>query len=106
MSGPYPLSQLNQVIKNKTETGAYVLSRDGKTSHLIGRSEGNLAERISKHAGESYSHFWYELAESPIQAFHLECEWFHKYHPTDNPDHPTVTPGATWRCPVLGCPKS
>jgi hypothetical protein len=38
-----------------------------------------------------------------MRAYQLECEWYHKYNPSDNSTHPAVPPGTNWRCPVHGC---
>ena len=107
MRGPYSLSEVDDYVKNNSP-GAYILSSDGKVAHYVGRSDSDLASRISNSARErtDYKFFWFEYATSPMQAFYLECEWYHKYMPTDNINHPSVPPGTYWRCPVTGCPWS
>ncbi len=106
MLGGFPLDKAQIDVRVPAAAiGAYVLSRDGKTAHYVGRSDSDLANRLRTHAAISgYTTFWYELARSPMQAYFLECEWFHKFHPTANQNHPAVPPRVTWKCPVAGCP--
>jgi hypothetical protein len=105
MTGPRALTKakIDELLPRKV-IGSYVLSRDGKTAHYVGRSDSDLASRLKSHVGSGdYTVFWYEVVESPMQAYFLESEWYHKYHPADNQNHPAVPPGATWKCPVAGC---
>ncbi len=106
MIGPCPLTkpEIDKVSPGRA-IGAYILSRDGKTAHYVGRSDSDLATRLRSYVGTSkYVGFWYETVQSSVEAYYLECDWYHKYHPTDNQNHPAVPPGATWKCPVPGCP--
>ena len=109
MRGPFSISQVNSLV-DQTKPGAYILSRDGKTAHYVGRSDTNLASRIASSAKEEvgYTHFWFEHTTSPMQAYYLECDWWHKYKPSnlDNINHPAVPPGTYWKCPIPGCPWS
>jgi hypothetical protein len=102
--GPFALDEVDSRIA-QASSGAYILSRDGKAAHYIGRSDTDLAARIkqsaSEHPGNLY--FWFETTTSAMQAYYLECEWWHKYNPPDNSNHPAVPPGTLWRCPVVGC---
>jgi len=104
MTGPYPLDLLNKVI-NKVSSGVYILSRDGKTAHYVGRSDTDIRTRIEVSAQERqyYRFFWYEYTQSPQAAYNLECQWFHKFAPSDNTNHPAVPEGQNWKCPVPGC---
>ena len=57
MEGPFPLNSVN-IHVTRTSPGAYVLSRDGKTAHYVGRSDTDLAQRIVSSARQSnYTHF-------------------------------------------------
>lgn len=107
MEGPYLISQIDSFVTKKSP-GTYILSRDGQIAHYIGRSDIDLASRINSsiREGRGYKYFWFEYASSPMRAYYLECEWWHKYNPPDNINHPAVPPGASWRCPVPGCPWS
>lgn len=107
MKGPYHLSDVDVYVK-KTSPGTYILSRDGEVAHYVGRSDTDLALRIKSSARErsGYTHFWFEYTTSPMQAYYLECEWYHKYAPSDNINHPAAPPETYWRCPVPGCPWS
>jgi len=107
MQGPYPISQVSSYV-TRVSPGVYILSRDIKVAHYIGRSDTDLASRISNSAreGRNYQYFWFEYTTSPMQAYYLEYEWYHKYVPADNIYHPAAPPGTYWRCPIIGCPWS
>ncbi len=106
MKGPLLISEVSNYVK--VSPGAYILSRDGKVAHYVGRSDNDLLSRIKSSAneGKGYKYFWFEYTTSPMQAYYLECEWYHKYNPPDNANHPARPPGTFWRCPVPGCPWS
>jgi hypothetical protein len=107
MEGPFSILKVDTHV-TKTSAGAYILSRDGKAAHYVGRSDTDVASRIKSSAREepSYIYFWFDYATSPMEAYYLECEWWHKYAPRDNDNHPAVPPGTSWKCPVPGCPWS
>ena len=106
MNGPYKISEINNIITKKS-SGAYILSRNGENAHYVGRSDNDLLSRLKISAERNnYKFFWYEYTESPMKAYYLECEWFHKYLPVDNEIHPAVPPNTNWKCPVKGCPWS
>lgn len=103
--GPIPVDQIPEVGPGP---GAYILSRDGKNAHYVGRSDTDLGWRLRQSVAEGYGYryFWFQYAPSPMQAYRLECNWYHEYGPSDNTVHPAVPPNANWRCPVSGCPWS
>lgn len=103
MSGPYSLDTgtISNRISRSTQ-GAYILSKDGKIAHYVGRSDTDLAGRLNWWANNSgsYTHFWFETATSALSAFELECQWWHKYRPDDNQNHPDRPNNSNWQCPV------
>lgn len=101
--GPFPLSQVTlRVVVNAP--GVYVLSRDGRTAAYVGRSDGDVRNRLLQSSGQGrYTYFWFDYATSPMQAYKSECELYHTYNPPDNVVHPAVPSGMNWRCPILGC---
>ena len=107
MKGPYSLSNVD-VYVTRISPGAYILSRDGRVANYVGRSDTDVASRINSSAKErtEYTHFWFEYSTTPMQAYYLECEWYHKYSPIANINHPAAPPETHWRCPVSGCPLS
>ena len=108
MKGPFELSETNisQNI-NTGKVGAYILSRGNEVAHYIGRSDADIKARLMQHLRDGiYKQFWFDITSSALEAFYLECEWYHKYNPPDNKTHPAVPPGAVWKCPVAGCPWS
>lgn len=107
MRGSFNLSETGiKSVVSANSIGAYILSRGNNVAHYVGRSDANLRNRLRDHLEEGYIQFWFEETTSPLKAYYLECEWYHQYNPTDNENHPAVPPGATWKCPVTGCPWS
>jgi len=105
--GPYLINDVDLYVRPNS-IGVYILSRDGRTVSYVGRSDTDLATRIrqSVSEGSGYRYFWFEYATSPRDAYYKECEYYHKYNPPDNTNHPAVPFGTNWRCPVIGCPWS
>lgn len=109
MEGPYQLTNTD-VDKHVPDgnIGAYILSKGNKVASYVGRSDSDLKQRLKQHLESgNYKQFWFETADSSLQAYYLECKWFHDYRPGDNnQNHPAIPPGAAWKCPVPGCPWS
>jgi len=105
LQGPHPI--LSAYFWNSVRLpGVYFLSRNGKRADYVGRSDDDLRARLITSAKEDtgYTHFWFEYASSPRDAYWLECQYYHQYTPSDNSVHPAVPVGTFWRCPVGGCP--
>ena len=107
MRGPYSIDDIS-IIVDAGYTGVYILSTDDEHVDYVGRSDTDLAKRISNSVreGSGYRFFWFEYSSSPKNAYLSECKLYHKYMPTDNTNHPAVPPGNYWRCPFAGCPWS
>lgn len=109
MRGPIVLSEenINDNVKNG-DIGTYILSRGNNVANYVGRSDSDLNVRLKEHLHEQegYRQFWFELVKTSLEAYYLECQWYHKYNPSDNNNHPAVPPGASWKCSVSGCPWS
>lgn len=106
LHGPYVLIQIAQLQPDTV--GVYALTRDsGRQVHYVGRSDTDLRGRLwgSSRLG-LYTHFWFDYAPSPMQAYRYECTLYHEFQPPDNSVHPAVPPATIWRCPVRGCPWS
>ena len=103
MNGPKLLDAqtISRVVPGLSP-GAYILSKDGKIAHYVGRSDNDLVARLISHISDSqnYTHFWYEVTSSTKSAFDLECSWWHKYQPDDNKNHPDRPNGSGWQCPI------
>jgi hypothetical protein len=103
MSGPYNLRYIHLFV-SETAPGAFILSRNGRIADRVGRADKNLAEELYRAASEGkYRYFWFEYVLKPGAAFELECVLYHRYHPTDNPDHPRSQIDAEPSCAVKGC---
>ena len=103
MSGPYILSTetISRIVP-RSSIGAYILSKNGANANYVGRSDLDLASRLSTYCGNNqiYSHFWYETTNSVKAAFDLECNWWHTYKPGDNQNHPDRPSNSNWQCPI------
>ena len=107
MKGPFDLNEIAININVHGPIGTYILSRGNNAAHYVGRSDSNLSLRLKQHAQEGrYVQFWFENTASSLEAYYLECEWYHKYKPLDSINHPAVPPGAAWKCPIAGCPSA
>lgn len=104
MKGPFSVTDIGYYVEQDS-MGVYIFSRDGKTAIYVGRSDNDLRGRMlsSSNEGHGYKYFWFKYVTSPMRAYQLECEWYHKYEPRDNTIHPAVPQGAFWRCPVSRC---
>jgi excinuclease UvrABC nuclease subunit len=81
--------------------GVYILSRDGRSAHYVGRADKDLGERLRSSAKEgSYTHFWYESCISPTASYRLECRFYHQYKPSDNLIHPSSPSGILLSCEI------
>lgn len=108
MDGPYQFTNEN-IDKHVSDVtvGAYILSKGNNVASYVGRSDSDLKQRLKQHLESgNYKQFWFETANSSLQAYYLECKWFHDFRPGDNQNHPAIPPGAAWKCPVPGCPWS
>lgn len=107
MQGAFPTEDVDFCVGFESP-GVYILSRDGVRADYIGRSDIDVGARIksSSRQGTGYRFFWFEYATSPMRAYKMECEWFHRFGPPDNAVHPAVPPETNWHCPVAGCPWS
>jgi len=107
LMGPYQISDVDSYVTPRNQ-GVYILSRDGRTSDYVGRSDTDVGARIKGSASEGYgyTYFWFEYATSKKDAFNKECGYYHDYNPPDNESHPAVPFGTNWKCPIMGCPWS
>jgi hypothetical protein len=104
MSGPFPLSHQNIESRIPPSTaGVFVLgtidSRGSlKVVEALGRSDSDLAGQLKQHVGRAGG-FLFQTAPSPTDAFHMECDLYHRMGRADFL-HP-VRPAATnLLCPI------
>lgn len=104
LMGPFPINDVDLYVMRQSP-GIYILSRDGRTASYVGRLDTDVSSRIKQSArdGYGYTYFWFEYAASSRDAYYKECEYYHKYNPPDNTNHPAVPYGANWRCPIRRC---
>ena len=78
LHGPYQLSR-STVVRTVTLTypGVYVLSRDGRNAHYVGRSDRDVKGRLLDHTGSrSLSHRLVgELSNTGVGAMRLNRGW-------------------------------
>lgn len=128
MNGPYPFNEQGIHQYAPVSRGVYVIT--GKTlatddtvnypSYYVGRTD-DIDSRLRVHLSQIQQqrpteaadqclkrknppHFFYEVAASALEAYQLECIWYHKVNPTCNSEHPKKN-SPTWRCPELTCPE-
>jgi len=106
MMGPFDFTEtvIDQLVKDNY-IGAYILSKGSNVANYVGRSDSDLKQRLKQQLqSRNYSQFWFESVNSSLEAYYLECKWYHQYNPKDNENHPALPPGSAWKCPVAGCP--
>lgn len=107
LMGPYPINDVDFYVRRRSP-GVYIFSRDERTAAYVGRSDIDVCSRIKQYTSEGYgyTHFWFEYASSPRDAYLKECKYYHEYNPPDNTNHPAAPVGTNWKCPIIGCPWS
>jgi hypothetical protein len=106
LTGPFALldTKIDEVV-TRASAGAYALGPVGTDGvfyvHRIGRSDGDLNERLKDYVG-LYPYFKADYFPSPKAAFEKECWLFHDFKPRDNTLHPDRPAGSNWSCPC--CP--
>lgn len=106
MSGPYNLKYIHLFV-TEVSPGAYILSRNGRIADRVGRADEDLAQDLQRSAIEArYRYFWFEYTTRPTEAHELECAWYHRYHPSDSPLHPTAPLSGQIHCSVKGCSEA
>jgi hypothetical protein len=103
LSGPYPLTTVgvDGAVTSKSP-GVYALGKFENATfyiHYVGRSDDDVGARLKQHVKEWYPQFKFAYATSPKDAFEKECELFHDFGGSNNPNHPSRPAGTTWRCP-------
>ena len=106
MSGPYNLKYIHLFV-TENSPGTFIVSRNGRMADRVGRADGNLADELNREAAAGkYRYFWFEYTLSAAAAYSLECTWYHRYHPTDNPEHPIGALSGDAACQVKGSPTA
>src|SRR5205809_134155 len=79
----------------QAEDGIRDVALTGVQTCALPISDHNLADNLQREAAEGkYRYFWFEYTPSTAEAHGMECTWYHRYHPTDNPEHPNAPLGA------------
>jgi hypothetical protein len=102
--GPYDLTStgINNNVTRKSP-GAYAL---GKTEngtfyvHYVGRSDDDVAGRLTQHVPKWHPHFKFGYYSSPQAAFEKECRLYHDFTPQENEVHPARPRNTNWSCPI------
>ena len=100
-------------VKNsfpKKTTGVYFLGYEkNRVFHIkyIGRSDTRLRSRLLDHLrndNEDYTHFSFELTDTILEAYRIECREWHNAIDLDNKVHPRNPKKLNYRCPY--CKKN
>lgn len=104
MRGPFILRPLQVDMHIPVRVGGvYCLGNDPRSVAVVGRVDRDLREQV-KSFWERYQFFWYEPALTARECYERHCQAFHKH--TDNglesKEHPALTDGQAFRCPICG----
>jgi hypothetical protein len=103
--GPYTLRPLTVYLRAPASPGIYFLgeaTRDGFEVSYVGRSDSDLAARLSRHVGK-HPAFRFAPTATARDAFLAECAYFHRFGgraTLENLVHPARPMGTTWSCPI------
>ncbi len=108
VSNPYELHSI--VVNNHVATdrlGVYILGQTSDTwsdffVQRVGRSDGDLNERLRQHAREKkYPEFMFMYCDTLKENFDWECFLYHEFDPSllNNDIHPDRPEGKRWSCP-------
>lgn len=92
----------NSVLKNAK--GAYFLGNEKNGDfHIkyIGRSDTRLRSRLIDHVkndNEDYTHFSFEITDTILEAYRIECREWHNAIDLDNKAHPKKPKNLKYRC--------
>ena len=104
MSGPFPLSHQNIDSRIPPSTaGVFVLGTIDnrgtiKVVEVLGRSDNDLAGQLKQHVGRADG-FLFQIAPTPTEAFHMECDLYHRLGRADFL-HPVRPAGTALLCPI------
>lgn len=112
VEGPYPLTHSTIAAKVISGVpGMYILAPVLNNQALrVGRSDTNTNGRLKAYLGNySYGQFWFLYAQSPDEAYQMECKAYHELRPPHNIIHPDAPTGSFVTChvctslaPILG----
>jgi hypothetical protein len=105
--GPYSLTD-EDIASNVSASlpGVYALGSfrpDGSCSvEYVGRSDEDIRERLRLHTPRSHPQFYFTYCQSEEEAYRIECELFHAFHPPENYVHPTRPQHSDLQCAMCG----
>jgi len=103
IAGPFNIRYLH-IFVSRRAPGAFILSRKGRAADFVGASADDVGDTLARFVSQSgYRYFWFAYASSAEQAYWLENQWYHRFHPTDNPYPPSHNSAESWRCTTPGC---
>ncbi|HVN68640.1 MAG TPA: hypothetical protein VMU38_03175 [Candidatus Binatia bacterium] len=107
LDGPFTLDakSVGATVKRR-RAGVYVLGELHPQGALIaryaGRSDDDLAEQLRRQAG-SFTHFVYAYANSPDEAYLMECALYHEWSTQlRSQSHPESRVGSYVKCHFCG----
>lgn len=85
------------------QVGTYVLYTATGIPRYVGRSDADLRQRLLRHCTDRRgAYFTYDVHNSPLNAFEMECALFHVLGPSItnriHPDHPAYQPARCAYC--------
>jgi hypothetical protein len=104
-NGPYPTSEVSFWLRGGLSGVFLLMGKDRKRADYLGTSESDIKSELLK-LSETIRDSWfsYYCASSPSRMYRIECEWYHRYNPSNYLDHPKPPlQNAQFKCPVPGC---
>jgi hypothetical protein len=87
----------------KNATGVYFLANgkiDTPLIKYIGRSDTRLRERLLDHfKRKKYSFFSFQITDTLLEAYRIECREWHNAIDLDNKIHPKIPKNLSYKCP-------
>ena len=87
----------------KNATGVYFLANkinDQFVLKYVGRSDTKLRHRLLQHAKtKKYRYFAFQITETLLEAYRIECREYHNAVDLDNKIHPRKPKNLDYKCP-------
>lgn len=108
MKGPFAMDPT--IIRQRVppEPGAYALGTAQNRALYVSRAD-DLRARLLTHFVSANTpnvvivdQFWFQTAANPLEAYRLECTWYHQFSPTHNATHPVRPVVLLVSCPICG----
>jgi hypothetical protein len=101
LEGPYPLTLDSLESFVGRSPGAYIILGTNNKGVYVGRSDDDLRGKMKQHAPNPILRFFFEHTRTAMDAYNLECLWYHQYEPQEKVIHPGKS-HSVWSCLACG----